>query len=1132
MSDRHVTAVVLLNGTTTRSTQEATLAAVSAQTRPADRVLVVAPATLDEDLDRSLRSAAIDGEVDDLLTTSSAVGRSGAVREVIDLLEDDRRGREGAEPEEDPQDLLFDDGDDGAQDLAQRDGVSRSTGRRAAAIDREAAERLAILEAEYLARIPERLREKRRRAGRRVASAKDEQWLWFVVDGALPAEDALERELEVLTRSPNTAVVGAKRVRHGERRIERAREAGETGPLPPEDADILVDVGLTLTHSGTIITGVDPGEIDQGQSDWRHDVLAVALPGMLIRASTLVDSQGLDPALPEPWAEIDLCRRIWRSGERVAVQSSARVVFPPPARPLLERLQDQRAGQILALLKQRRLAGSLLLIAVLPLLTLLRMVGALASVMPRRAGMEARAWATAMRRTPAVMGRGLRPRPRARVPRGRLAPLYLPRGESIRRALEDTWTRLVADDDRTRRIRRTTWGVAGTRHGVEDADYGRHIVWTIVVLLSTTALGMLALRGLFGQGTIVGPALLALPDSWRDTAEAAWSTWIAGGLGDRGPADPLIRLLGHLPIDGAVLIEVLVMAAIPASALAAWWAAGAITRAIGARLVLTVTWALAPVVITALASGAWPLLLVHVLLPLLALAVGRAVGLPHKISQASVPAAAAAGLVLLVIGAVQPVLVLVVIVALMLLAPAVPGRRARLLWVPLPSLALHAPFLPVYLGHPETLLAVGGIRSLPSGASTAELLMLWPSASGLPALLAPHIGAEIAAWVPALSLVPVVLGALGAPFLRGTAGLAGRFALLAAAAGMIGVLLASRTLVAVAGDEAVTADVHALLDLVLLALGVGAAASFDALARRDGGMHRARRLLTSAVAVVAAAICTVTVVGWTLLLPGTLEISRSTSGEIPAAAADQSRSDARSRVLVLAEADDGSVTARIVVGGGETALQRAAIVDARQADLVAAGEVVDGDAGSEAVRAAVARMLSSSGAEAEDATLAVSYVLVGGDLSAQTDLVAALDASTGLEKVTVNSAGGMWRVIDSRERAVVLDADGTATPLASSLVGATGSVSSSSAERTIVLSERYDSGWRAEVGGHRLEPVLVDGWAQGFVLPAGVSGDVEVHRDQAFTPLWRGLLYAAVAATGIIAIPWRPRSRGAEDLYG
>ena len=69
---------------------------------------------------------------------------------------------------------------------------------------------------------------------------------------------------------------------------------------------------------------------------------------------------------------------------------------------------------------------------------------------------------------------------------------------------------------------------------------------------------------------------------------------------------------------------------------------------------LTTVWALAPSLLTALAVGAWPLLLVHMLLPLLALALGRAIGLPHKVSQASVSAAAAGGLLLLVIVPCSP----------------------------------------------------------------------------------------------------------------------------------------------------------------------------------------------------------------------------------------------------------------------------------------------------------------------------------------------------------------------------------------------------------------------------------------------------------------------------------------------
>src|SRR5690625_2472183 len=107
--------------------------------------------------------------------------------------------------------------------------------------------------------------------------------------------------------------------------------------------------------------------------------------------------------------------------------------------------------------------------------------------------MELRAWLAALARAPRVLRRGAGDRRRARVPRGRLAPLYLPRGESMRRRLDDAWTRLVADDEHNRRIRHTTWGIAGTRNSIEDVDYGRQVAWTLAVGAASVVMGMLEL---------------------------------------------------------------------------------------------------------------------------------------------------------------------------------------------------------------------------------------------------------------------------------------------------------------------------------------------------------------------------------------------------------------------------------------------------------------------------------------------------------------------------------------------------------------------------------------------------------------------------------------------------------------
>ena len=45
----------------------------------------------------------------------------------------------------------------------------------------------------------------------------------------------------------------------------------------------------------------------------------------------------------------------------------------------------------------------------------------------------------------------------------------------------------------------------------------------------------------------------------------------------------------------------------------------------------------------------------------------------------------------------------------------------------------------------------------------------------------------------------------------------------------------------------------------------------------------------------------------------------------------------------------------------------------------------------------------------------------------------------------------------------------------------------------LVVGETYNRGWRASVSGVELAPVVVDGWRQGFVLPAGTTGVAELH---------------------------------------
>src|SRR5699024_5163794 len=219
-----VTAVVLLSGSTSALTLESTAAAVTAQSRPADRIVAIAPSSLEAEAGALLEDLLERGDVDEVLTTSGAVGRAGAVREALDLL--DRRpaasGPQGPDAEAATEASTEDDTEPGAAGELEA-SPGRSSGRRALAVDPEAVERR---------------RRAERRSGRRAATpSADESWLWFVVDEATPGPQALAELLHLAADSPNTAVVGPKRVRFS----GTAAAAADPAQRSAEQADALVD---------------------------------------------------------------------------------------------------------------------------------------------------------------------------------------------------------------------------------------------------------------------------------------------------------------------------------------------------------------------------------------------------------------------------------------------------------------------------------------------------------------------------------------------------------------------------------------------------------------------------------------------------------------------------------------------------------------------------------------------------------------------------------------------------------------------------------------------------------------------------------------------------------------------------
>ena len=92
-------------------------------------------------------------------------------------------------------------------------------------------------------------------------------------------------------------------------------------------------------------------------------------------------------------------------------------------------------------------------------------------------------------------------------------------------------------------------------------------------------------------------------------------------------------------------------------------------------------------------------------------------------------------------------------------------------------------------------------------------------------------------------------------------------------------------------------------------------------------------------------------------------------------------------------------------------------------------------------------------------------------------------------------------------------------------------VVASGAEALLVVPEGANPGWRARLDGATLRPQTVDGWQQGWVLPAGAGGEVVLEyvpqRDHV-----RGLAIGAVLALLVLGLAVAPGRRGTRALDG
>ena len=160
-------------------------------------------------------------------------------------------------------------------------------------------------------------------------------------------------------------------------------------------------------------------------------------------------------------------------------------------------------------------------------------------------------------------------------------------------------------------------------------------------------------------------------------------------------------------------------------------------------------------------------------------------------------------------------------------------------------------------------------------------------------------------------------------------------------------------------------------------------------------------------------------------------------------------------------------------------------------------ELTTDSAAEQALSRQVAALGAPDGADAGDPGLVlgsfgIRWVLLPGPVDPA--LAERLDAALGLDALTSSSSYDLWQVSGPVARARVIAADGTVTPLTANQVSMSGTTAPANGG-TLVLAEPY-GGWTATLNGHALRPVAtaVDGWAQGFVLPAG-GGKLSLGRN-------------------------------------
>ncbi|MFZ0139912.1 MAG: glycosyltransferase [Aeromicrobium sp.] len=455
-------------------------------------------------------------------------------------------------------------------------------------------------------------------------------WIWLLHDDAAVLPGTLAGLLDVATSADDIAAVGPK-----------IREWPSLRRL--------LEVGLTVTNTGSRETGLETGEPDAGQHDWPRDVLAVTSAGMLVRRDVWDELGGFDPALPMYFDDIDFGWRVARAGYRTRtapggvmfhVEASRRgnrrrtagdVPHWEPRRAAIYTLLANTSAPHIWWQHVRLFVGSLM--RVLAFLIgkdpesasdeLLSLRGVYLHPIEMRAARRARA--ATSRRSDRDIGH-------------LFPPFWLPYRHGFD-AIRHTVVALVRPEAIETAGRRSTLGEHGPEE-TEDLEDGPSLLerrpWFATVLV-LVALSFIASRGLFGGlsgAALHGGALPPAPGNAGDWLLLMWERSHEIGLGSTSIAPVFSMLLGAVATPvwfrPGIVITVLMLFAVPLAGLAAHRLGRRLTPRRGLRIVWAVSYALAVVATGAVAQGRIGTVVALIVLPIVVNTAGQLVDQPGR----------------------------------------------------------------------------------------------------------------------------------------------------------------------------------------------------------------------------------------------------------------------------------------------------------------------------------------------------------------------------------------------------------------------------------------------------------------------------------------------------------------------